>query len=182
MIPSMQSAGPLKRCAPVCVALCAGPARPRRVSPWWLMPVRAPVCVPRVGWCRPRSDVCPRRVSPVCGACQFSVCPPSRLTPVRLPVCVPVVAVARPSPGVCPTVFVASQIPGCVPVVAARCLWAVRSRGVSPSWLRATTCVPGEWGLPDFGVCPRGERYTEVLWCTRVTFLARFSWCVGSGP
>jgi hypothetical protein len=34
---------------------------------------------------------------------------------------------------------------------------------VSPSWLRATTCVPGEWGLPDFGVCPRGERYTEVL-------------------
>jgi hypothetical protein len=31
----------------------------------------------------------------------------------------PVADGARPSPGVCPPVFVASQIPVCVPVVAA---------------------------------------------------------------
>gem|GEM_PF-3896282 len=61
---------------------------------------------------RVRDSVCvPRCVSPVCGAGLWGL-PVLGVSPVA--------ADARPSPGVCPPVFVASQIPVCVPVVAAR--------------------------------------------------------------
>ncbi|MFO0004786.1 MAG: hypothetical protein ACK559_27015, partial [bacterium] len=77
----------------------AGPGRARGGAPSRLMPVRDSVCVPRGGWCRPRSDVCPRCVSPVtehaiCGSAE-TMCP-----------------------GVCGAVCGACQTPACVPMMA----------------------------------------------------------------
>jgi len=176
MIPSMQSAGPLKRCAPVCVpgacpVPCSGVCPPSR-----MVPVRLPVCVPRCLWpvrsrcvspvvagavraptCVP--DVCPRCVSPgVRGPPVPGVCPHG-VMPVRAPVCVPG---ACPVPVRVPPVCVAGPISVCPPV------WGAR---------QTLVCVPmATDARPCSGVCPRCLPSSDV--CPPVCVSGPISVCV----